>query len=286
MLIGSACSKVLLRSVIIALQPPHLLPMAMYRVHHEHFARVQRHCKCWPFFILMSLWFSMLWIYIQNFLLYSPFHLHLCNMPFLPLSRSGSLNFGLPFADQGDLAFSHKEFLDYLKFYDISSHRVPSAGNYKNVLYLKPRVILLIFVHLPSSSPSTHLQGLVASAVQISSALYWSDIMSSFKLAKGSLKPLDVSCLPITCSPELVAAHETNVAKRKLMLMYRSNVTTDPTKSHGDPFDVYIKHEKEKRVSGWPLVQSCPWIALLGSSSPWPSWPTHLCSSRTCASFK
>lgn len=52
--------------------------------------------------------------------------------------------------------------------------------------------------------------------------------MSSFNLAKGFSKPIDASCLPISCPPELIVAHESLVVKRKLTLMLRSNMTEDP----------------------------------------------------------
>lgn len=133
-----------------------------------------------------------------------------------------------PSSVQGDLAFRHEVFQDYLSQYGTSFRPVPTRRHHKNVLESKHGVIRAIYLRLKSASPSSVPGLLAASAVRISNEMYGSETMSSFELAKGYTLPVDANGLPQVTPPELIQARDTLVAKRKLTLMLRSHATRDP----------------------------------------------------------
>lgn len=68
--------------------------------------------------------------------------------------------------------------------------------------------------------------------------------MSSFELAKGYYKSIDDTCFSQLWPPELVAAHQTLVANRKLTLMLRANAYPVPVIHPGDLDDIFLRRHK------------------------------------------
>ena len=84
-------------------------------------------------------------------------------------------------------------------------------------------------------------------AIRISNDLYGSDVLSSFETAKGFTKPCDDKNGINVISKDLINAHDTIKAKRKLNLILRSNSRTESQVGVGDMFEIYIKRQHEKR---------------------------------------
>ena len=78
-------------------------------------------------------------------------------------------------------------------------------------------------------------------ATCISNDLYGNDLCSSYELAKGFTKPVEIGTLPKLVPEDLVKARDTLLAKRKLNLILRSKSTTDTPIHVGDEVQVFIK---------------------------------------------
>lgn len=156
-------------------------------------------------------------------------------------------HFWPPCAVQGDLAFRHNEFQEFLAQYGTSFRPVPPRRHHKNLLESKHGFIRAIFLRLKSASASTSPALLATMSVRISNEMYGSDTMSSFELAKCYSKPVDSSCLPKVTPKELIDARDCLLAKRKLTLMLRSQATRAPVINPGDLVDVFVKKTHEKR---------------------------------------
>lgn len=148
----------------------------------------------------------------------------------------------------GDNAFNNNEFAEYIKQSHIKFRPVPPRRHSKNPLESKHNIIRSIFLRLNASSdPQIPPELMAYRAIRISNDLYGSDVLSSFELAKGFTKPLDEKDGLNVISNDLIDAHDTIKAKRKLNLILRSNALTEPQVGVGDLVEVFIKRQHEKR---------------------------------------
>ena len=150
----------------------------------------------------------------------------------------------------GDQAFYAQEFQNFLKLYDIGFRSVPSRRHSKNPLEPKHGVIRSIYIRLKSSAKKNKLilsdELLAMQAVSISNDLYGSDTLSSFEMTKGFTKPLSSNNQPIPVPEDVIAAHETLKAKRKLNLILRSHKFETPHISVGDQVQIFVKNDQGK----------------------------------------
>lgn len=84
-------------------------------------------------------------------------------------------------------------------------------------------------------------------AINISNDLYGNDTLSAFELARGFTKPVSTPTLVQALPNDIVTAHDSLQARRKLALMLRSKSMSEPVVTVGDTVEVYIKKDFEKR---------------------------------------
>jgi len=148
---------------------------------------------------------------------------------------------------QFDQAFNNDPFKEYLKMYGIYPRPVPARRHNKNVIESKHKIIRDIFLKLSFGKPE-ELGGLFAQqAIRITNDLYGNDVMSANELAKGYTRPIEAGVSLKSLPEEIVRAHDTLMAKRKLTKILRSKSVQEEQISSGDMVEVFIKREKEKR---------------------------------------
>lgn len=147
----------------------------------------------------------------------------------------------------GDGSFQQPQFRGFLARYDISLRPVRPRRHQKNMIEPKHGSIRAIFLRLRQFDPtqSPHLCAL--EAVRISNDLYGNYVASSYELAKGFTRPI-VKCEHVNpLPPELVEAHVDLLARRKLHLIMRTNVSPTQSFKVGDLIEIYIKRDPCKR---------------------------------------
>ena len=150
-----------------------------------------------------------------------------------------------------DSEFKNSIFINYLKDQGIDARPLPSRRHNKNVLESKHRIIRDVFLRLKEEGQVAEddcKQSLcVQQAIRISNDLYGNDVLSAQELAKGYSRPLESGVIPKSLSQDLIDAHQTLLAKRKLTLILRSKTFDEIPIAVGDLVQVFIKKQNQKR---------------------------------------
>eukprot|EP00178_Gracilaria_changii_P016470 TRINITY_DN4728_c0_g1_i1.p1 TRINITY_DN4728_c0_g1~~TRINITY_DN4728_c0_g1_i1.p1 ORF type:complete len:805 (-),score=91.02 TRINITY_DN4728_c0_g1_i1:529-2943(-) len=156
----------------------------------------------------------------------------------------------IPDAVLFDPAFHNDLFTSYIQSLGIHPRPIPPRRHNKNILEFKHKVIRDIFEslkHASSSSTPTPLPLLIQQSLRICNDLYGNDVLSAYELAKGFTRPVVSTSTPTPVPAEMVEAHQSLVAKRKLTLILRSKATTEIPLSVGDMVQLFVKHQHQKR---------------------------------------
>ncbi len=88
---------------------------------------------------------------------------------------------------------------------------------------------------------------MIQEALRISNDLYGNDVMSAHEQAKGYTRPIYSGSPAFEIPTEIVNAHNTLLAKRKLTLILRSKSVQRHHLSEGDLVQIYVKQLNSKR---------------------------------------
>lgn len=159
--------------------------------------------------------------------------------------------FWTPLTVAYDRAFKNSIFAEYLRQQDIEARPLPPRRHNKNVLESKHKIIRDVFIRLKEESTVERKEWetslITQQAIRISNDLYGSDVLSAQELAKGYARPIQNEVIPKQLPQELVDAHQTLLAKRKLTLILRSKTFAESPIAVGDLVQILIKKEHEKR---------------------------------------
>ena len=154
--------------------------------------------------------------------------------------------FWAPAQCQGDQAFLAADFQQYLKAMGTTFRPSPARRKYKNAIEGKHRTIRSVFDRLKAANPELDKRVLALQSIRISNDLYGNDIASATELAKLYTRPAGTGH-PVHVPADLLEAHNTLIAKRKLNAILRAKTTLDKMIKPGDLIQVYIKQAHEKR---------------------------------------
>ncbi len=158
--------------------------------------------------------------------------------------------FWYPESLHGDKAFQIGEFKLYAESLDIPIRPVPPRRHSKNSIESKHNVIRSIYIRLKEAAKDNHNAKLAAyKAVSISNDLYGNDTLSAFELAKGFTKPIMNEPIDNLIPDDIIESHEKLQARRKLVLILKSNAIQELPIHIGDLVEVYVKKDHEKRGS-------------------------------------
>eukprot|EP00171_Calliarthron_tuberculosum_P018762 IDg18762t1 len=149
-----------------------------------------------------------------------------------------------------DQAFASELFLSFLDKYGIEKRSISARRHNKNVIELKHRVIRDVYLRLKEDSEddlTVSKTVLVQQALRITNNLYGNDVASVYKLAKGFTRPIENRDYQSTIPKELVKAHASLNARRKLSLILRSKSVQNDEFKPGSLVQVFLKTGKEKR---------------------------------------
>lgn len=155
--------------------------------------------------------------------------------------------FWAPQSVHADGAFQQPKFVDYLARHAISIRPVPPRRHQKNMIEPRHGSIRAIFLRLRQHDDKFPSDLCALEAVRLSNDLYGTDVASAFELAKGYTRPLHPKSHVCPIPPEIVEAHVDLLAKRKLHLIMRTQVSPSQTFDVGDLVEIYIKNEHGKR---------------------------------------
>ena len=133
-----------------------------------------------------------------------------------------------PTAIQFDQAFYNEPFHDYLEVFGIEYRPIPARRHNKDVLESKHKVIGDMSLRLSSDGGVIDSKIIAQQPIRISNDLYWTDVCSSFELAKEFTRPLETGQLPKIVPEDLLNARDTIMAKRKLNLILQSKCKRIP----------------------------------------------------------
>ena len=88
---------------------------------------------------------------------------------------------------------------------------------------------------------------MVQQALRTSNDLYGNHVCSAHELAKGDTRWISSGSFPALVPFEILGAHSELRAKRKITRVLRSKATVDIPVKVGDLFQVFIKHQNDKR---------------------------------------
>ncbi len=121
-----------------------------------------------------------------------------------------------------DPAFKNDKFQSYLSKHSIEARPLPPRRHNKNVIESKHRVIRDIYIRLKAvKDPIDDVDAwlMIQEALRISNDLYGNDVISARELAKGYTRPIYSGMPPFEIPTEILNAHNTLLAKRKLTLI-------------------------------------------------------------------
>lgn len=123
---------------------------------------------------------------------------------------------------------------------------MPLRRQSKNPLDSKHGVIRSIIYLQQSAHSFIDSRILAIHAVGISNSLYWSDLASSFELAKGYTKPLLPNIIHAPLPEEIAKARDKSIAKDTLTKILRSNTKSVANIHPGDRVQLFMKQDCEK----------------------------------------
>lgn len=95
---------------------------------------------------------------------------------------------------------------------------------------------------------------LVQQAIRISNDRYGTDVCFAQELVKGYTRPVSAGTFPTFVPKEILEAHDSLIASRKLNWILKSKATRDVAVQACDAIQVYIKEPSWKRYK-WSALQ-------------------------------
>lgn len=125
---------------------------------------------------------------------------------------------------RNDVEFKFDEFTLSLKNYDISFCRSTcslSQKSFRTQTWCLSANIFAVIIYI-----SWWTQNLLdVSAGRISNEMYWTDMLSTFAIAKCYSNPIDKNFLPHATHRQLITTHDELKAKRKLTPLLRPDIS-------------------------------------------------------------